>query len=287
MKTVAIALLTAALTLAGCATTQTNEGVPAIALADGSTTRGGASGTTPAVKPAVLDLLDDSAFDEASPISEDPIADPLEPWNRVWFSFNDFLFLQVFKPIYTGYEMVVHEDIRAGLSNAWRNLKAPVRIVNSILQGEFAQAVVEFGRFIVNTTAGGLGLAEIVKPEDALVPMHLESADFGGTLAKWGVGEGIYLVWPFFGPSTVRDTFGIAGDTASSIGFWVAKPIGSVSNMLNYSTDGGLRFNSLGRTIKGYEALTKAAIEPYTSVRDAYVKLRRHNALPASQNASW
>jgi len=227
------------------------------------------------------DFLDDSAFDDANLISEHPIADPLEGWNRMWFAFNDVLWLDVFKPVYHGYETVVHEDIRSGLSHALDNLKAPVRIVNSVLQLEFAQAMVEFGRFLINTTFGGGGLLEIVPPEKALVPINLASADFGGTLARWGVGEGLYIIWPVIGPSTLRDSAGFVGDTVASAPFWLTKPTGPVSPWITYPTTSTLYFNRAGGMIKGYETLTKAAIEPYTSLRDAYVKMRRNALLPA------
>jgi phospholipid-binding lipoprotein MlaA len=221
------------------------------------------------------EVLDDSAFDDATPDSNERIADPLEPWNRMWFAFNDFTYMNIIKPVYKGYAFVVPEMLRAGLSNAHRNLKAPIRIANSILQLEFPQAVVEFGRFVVNTAAGGAGLAEIVKPEAALVPINLAAADFNGTLAKWGMGEGAYIVWPILGPSTVRDTIGMGGDMVAGISFWITKPVGPVENMIGYCVSYGLGFNNFGAVLGSYETLTKMAIEPYASLRDAYVKLRR------------
>jgi phospholipid-binding lipoprotein MlaA len=223
------------------------------------------------------DILDDSDFDEGNPVSEERVPDPLEVWNRMWFGFNDFFYLRIMKPVYTVYTAVVHEDIRSGLGNAMRNLEAPVRIVNSLLQLEFAQAVVEFGRFVVNSTVGGLGLAEIVPPEKALVPIHLESANFGSTLAKWGFGEGMYLVWPVLGPSTLRDTFGLAGDAAAGLSFWAAE-LGDLSPLVDYGVTGTLLFNEYAGVIDQYETLTQAAVEPYISMRDAYIKIRR-NAL--------
>lgn len=229
--------------------------------------------------PADSDLLDDSDFDTV-PGNKEIISDPLEPWNRMWFTFNDFIYTNIFKPVYRAYEFVTPDDLRSGLSNALRNLQAPIRIVNSILQLEFAQAVVEFGRFIVNTTVGGLGLAEIVKPEAALTPIHLDSANFAGTLAKWGMGEGAYLVWPILGPSTVRDTFGMAGDMLASVPFWATRPVGPMDPMLDYGVTGGLNFNELGDVLDNYENITRSAIEPYVSLRDAYVKLRRSGATP-------
>jgi phospholipid-binding lipoprotein MlaA len=212
-------------------------------------------------------------------VSEERVPDPLEVWNRIWFGFNDFFYLKIMKPVYTGYKAVVHEDIRSGLDNAMRNLEAPVRIVNSLLQLEFAQAVVELGRFIVNSTVGGLGLAEIVPPEKALVPIHLESANFGSTLAKWGFGEGLYLVWPVLGPSTLRDSFGLAGDAAASPSFW-ATEFGNLPPRVDYGVTGALLFNSHISVIDQYEMLTQAAVEPYISMRDAYIKMRRNALLP-------
>ena len=59
-------------------------------------------------------------------------------------------------------------------------------------------------RFVVNTTVGVLGLAD---PAGAIGLREVE-ADFGQTLAVWGVPEGAYLELPGFGPSTTRDALG-------------------------------------------------------------------------------
>lgn len=151
----------------------------------------------------------------------------------------------------------------------------PVRFVNNVLQGKIPQAVVELGRFIVNTTAGMGGFIDITKRNKVLVPMDPQGADFGQTLAHWGVGEGIYLVWPVFGPSTVRDTVGSIGDLAASPLWWAAEPVGPVDFWPVLATGAGLRFNDIGSTIDAYEAVTKGAVEPYVAARDAYVKYRR------------
>ena len=226
---------------------------------------------------SVTQQAEQESFDEFDDpaIADTHIADPFEPWNRMWFHFNDFLLLQVLKPLHAGYSAITPKDMRTGLSNAANNLQAPIRIVNSVLQGEFAQAVVEFGRFLVNSTAGIGGLAVIVPEEDALVPINLRNANFGGTLATWGVGEGFYLVWPLFGPSTARDTVGIVGDTVAYPLFWASEPRGGLDPLVAFSISGGLRFNSIDQTIKAYEALTKSALEPYVAVREAYVNSRR------------
>ena len=87
-------------------------------------------------------------------------ADPFESWNRVWFGFNDTLMRHVLDPAYRGYSHIVPEKVRGGISHFRENLKAPVRFVNHLLQGEFAQAGVEIGRFIINSCTS-LGFADV------------------------------------------------------------------------------------------------------------------------------
>lgn len=215
------------------------------------------------------DFFDDTVETEVS------IADPFEPWNRVWFNVNDFLLLQVFKPLHKGYSAITPKEIRSGISNAADNIQAPIRIVNSVLQGEFAQGMVELGRFIVNSTAGFAGVVVIIPEQDALVPINLHTANFDGTLSKWGFGQGFYLVWPIFGPSSARGTFGIVGDTVAHPIFWATEPVGSMSSTTALSISAGLRFNDMGTTIQAYEALTKSALEPYVAVREAYINAKR------------
>lgn len=218
---------------------------------------------------------EDSFFEDYGEEHDFTVSDPLEPWNRFWFSFNDFLLLKLVKPLYSAYEFVTPQELRSGLSNVLYNGQAPIRIANRVLQGEFAQAWVELGRFIVNSTVGFGGLINVAQKDKPLVPMNEGTADFGQTLAKWGVGEGIYLVWPIFGPSTARDTVGLVGDYAASPFFWLVEPVGQVPFWTGLGVGAGLRFNNMKGVIDTYETLTKSAVEPYVAARDAYVKYRR------------
>lgn len=195
------------------------------------------------------------------------IPDPIEGWNRAMFSFNDTIIEYVAKPAYKGYEFVTPRFMRTGLKNFFHNAAFPVRFVNNILQGRGRAAGVEMSRFILNTTAGVGGLFDVAKHHKPIVPV--EDEDMGQTLGVWGFGEGFYIVWPLMGPSTVRDTFGMAGDyflhPASYIRPW---ELGVGVKAVNV-------FNDLDETLDLYDTLKHAAIEPYSSVRDAYVQYRR------------
>ncbi len=131
-------------------------------------------------------------------------SDPLEGFNRAMYTFNDNLDVYVLKPVAKGYRAVLPGPVRTGVSNFFGNLHDPVIALNNLLQGKFENAVSDAWRFVANTTVGIYGLFDVAS-ELGLEKHH---EDFGQTLGKWGAGEGVYVVWPFFGPSTLRDTGG-------------------------------------------------------------------------------
>ena len=99
------------------------------------------------------------------------IADPFEPWNRFWFGFNDIFYMYVADPAYKAWEAITPHQLRKGLHNFWHNLLFPVRFINNLLQLRFKEAGVEFGRFIINTTAGVGGLVDVAKNKKTIVPV--------------------------------------------------------------------------------------------------------------------
>ncbi len=130
--------------------------------------------------------------------------DPLEPVNRFFFGFNEILNDYLLGPVARGYNAVLPDFMRDGISNFLSNIKGPVVLANDLLQGEFSRAWDTSARMVVNTTAGVAGFIDVAdrlgfKPHDE---------DFGQTLGAWGLGEGFYLVLPIFGPSNPRDAFG-------------------------------------------------------------------------------
>ena len=221
-----------------------------------------------------------AAGDEFDDYDSEPvrsIADPLEPWNRFWFHFNDIFFTYVARPAYRGWEAVTHEDIRSGLKNFWHNAMFPIRFVNNILQFRFKEAGVEFGRFIINTTTSA-GFANVAKDKKTIVPVDPSGEDFGQTLGYWGVGHGIYIVWPFLGPSSLRETVGFAGDMFADPLFYLSPwPVyyeTTLPDELGLAIKSGLYFNALDGKLDTYEAMKGAAVDPYIATREAWVKYR-------------
>ena len=198
------------------------------------------------------------------------IADPLQPWNRMWYHFNDKAYFWMFKPMAQGYRVVVPEGFRVCFSNFYTNATAPVRIFNNLFQLKFEYFFKEFARFLINTTVGFVGFRDCAKDCYGIKP-HDE--DFGQTLGHYGIGHGIYLVWPFLGPSSARDTIGKGADSVLSF-TGILSPVD-----LEVPVWVGLKtheiVNEISLRIGAYEAIKEAAIDPYIAIRDGYAQRRK------------
>lgn len=197
------------------------------------------------------------------------VADPVAPWNRLMFRFNDKLYFGVLKPVAEGYKSITPTPVRLGVKNFFDNLTAPIRVLNCLLQGKIFSAEMELTRFIINSTAGILGVRDTAA-ETFLFPKPSEE-DLGQTLAVYGIGNGCYLVWPLLGPSTLRDSVGNFGDRFLNPVTHIDLSAAGVAGITAFET-----VNETSFRIGDYEAVKEAAIEPYEAVRDAYLQYRRN-----------
>jgi len=198
------------------------------------------------------------------------IPDPLAPVNKVMFHFNDKLYFWALKPVTQLYSHIIPEDFRIVFGNAYDNLWAPARFVNNLLQLRFKSAGNELIRFLFNSVAGIGGLTDFAK--DAF-GIKKQEADFGQTLGHYGIGHGFYLVLPFFGPSSLRDGIGLAGDRFMYPLSYVSSSdltFGESVEIFAHET-----VNDTSFKIGDYESFKEAAIDPYVSMRDAFLQYRQ------------
>ena len=197
------------------------------------------------------------------------LRDPLEGLNRFIFRFNDKAYYWVIKPAAQGYNRIAPFPIRKGIRNFFNNLEFPVRFVNCLLQGKGTGAGVEISRFMMNSTVGVIGIWDPARQIFHLEPFS-ESMD--QTLGHYGVGNGFYIVLPFLGPSTLRDSIGLVGD-----GF--LKPVSYIDPyLLSLSVSGYKNLNAISFKLGDYESLNEAAIDPYSAFKDAYLKYMKYQA---------
>ncbi|MEA3347545.1 MAG: VacJ family lipoprotein [Pseudomonadota bacterium] len=212
--------------------------------------------------------VDDSCGDEFSEYDEvESFSDPLEGMNRVFFTFNDTLRRWFLEPTARGYRKVTPNMFRTGLLNFFNNLLEPTRVINCLLQGRFTAAGETFLRFALNSTAGVGGLMDPATFDG----MKSHEYQFTSTLAHYGAGSGSYLILPLFGPSDIRGTFGLAGDTLASPLFYVTR--GDLLAAL--AVKGSNAINRTSFKLGEYEKLISGSLDPYIAVRDAYVQHQR------------
>ena len=191
--------------------------------------------------------------------------DPWEPFNRKVHTFNNAVDRGVARPLATAYTHVVPRFARTGISNFFSNLRAPVTITNQLLQGRGADAWDSLGRFLMNSTLGIGGLFD--PASKAMVPRRNE--DFGQTLGACGWRRSRYVELPFFGPRTVRDVFGLAGDIPLS-------PIRRVEEDKIRIGLQGLQLVDTRAQLLAIDDLRDTAVDEYALVRDAWMQRRNY-----------
>lgn len=206
--------------------------------------------------------------DETKPEPKLTVNDPLEPFNRVMFQFNDGVYRHVLTPVARGYRDVVPEDLRTAFGNFFHNLGTPLRVLAAVLQADFDTVGCEIYRFATNTTVGVLGFGDPAKDLLDLPPPSDE--DLGQTLGAWGVGHGFYLVLPLLGPSSLRDTAGMVGGWYADPFYTYVEPLELTLGLytLEFTNDYSFR-------VGDYESLVDAAVDPYVAMRDFYIKYRQ------------
>jgi phospholipid-binding lipoprotein MlaA len=193
--------------------------------------------------------------------------DPWEPFNRSVFEFNEGLDKYLLKPIVAAYRFILPEIVRDGIYNFFSNYSDIYTALQNLLQGKPDLAFNDLMRVAVNTLFGLGGLMDVATPGG--LPKHKE--DWGQTFGVWGVPSGPYLVLPFFGPSTIRDTFGTAADLETDYLFKYIPDVG-----LRNSITGLRVINARNTFYEAGDLLDGAALDKYSFIRDAYLQRREY-----------
>jgi len=222
-------------------------------------------------------LLGSLAGCASPPSPDDPDAvadyneahDPAEPTNRVIYAFNDGLDTVILRPAAQAYRFLVPEPVRGGVHNMLSNLGTPAQLSNDMLEGRPRRAGDTTMRFLINSTVGVLGIFDVAKGWG--YPDH--DADFGMTLALWGLPEGPFLFLPVFGPSNPRDAVGLGVNAALDPFTWVGQ--GVAVKALDWSRFAINGLDQRERHLEDVDNVKKTALDPYATFRSLY---RQHRA---------
>jgi len=190
--------------------------------------------------------------------------DPFEPYNRVAFKFNDKLDQVALKPTAQLYSHLP-SFVQTGVGNFFGNLNDAWTAVNNFLQGKIEDGVSDVMRVAFNSTFGIAGLIDF--GSEAGLTKHRE--DFGQTLGVWGVHAGPYVVLPFLGSSTLRDTVVLPVEFAGDPWTRYVSPVSDRN--IGYA----VRLVDRRAALLGASSLLEdAALDRYEFVRDAYMQRR-------------
>jgi phospholipid-binding lipoprotein MlaA len=195
--------------------------------------------------------------------THEQVKDPLERVNRWTYKFNDTVDRAVLYPLASAYRDGVPQFVRVRVANFFGNLYSPIVIANDLLQGKVNQAGSDTSRLILNSVFGVAGLFDVATSWGH----QRHDEDFGQTLGVWGVGPGWYIVWPFLGPSTARDSVGWLAD-------YQIDPVWYLDDLsLRYSL-AGLRVIDERSRLPSPEKIEEISIDPYLFTREAYIQRR-------------
>ncbi len=195
-------------------------------------------------------------------------SNPRDPWedaNRKVLVFNQKIDAWVLKPVAQGYDAVAPTPVRIGVSNVFANVEDVWIGINNLLQGKPAASANDFGRVAINLTLGIFGVFDVASE----LGLDKHDEDFGQTLGVWGVKDGPFVMLPFFGPRTLRDSGALVVDTlANPLGYIPAIPVRNVSRGLKLISE-------RADLLSAEKALDDAALDYYSYLRDFYLNRRK------------
>ncbi len=191
--------------------------------------------------------------------------DPFEGYNRAMYRFNDGFDEAIAKPVASAYQSVIPAPVRDRVRNFFSNIADLFIGFNNLIQGKPEETMTDWARFAFNSTFGLFGIHDIASE----IGLEKHNEDFGQTFGRWGIGDGPYIVWPFLGPSTLRDSVGLAFDFS-------VDPVSRYPVVRERNSAIAVRVTSQrADLLDASSLLEQAALDKYVFLRDAYLQRRR------------
>jgi phospholipid-binding lipoprotein MlaA len=193
--------------------------------------------------------------------------DPLEPANRAITIASTALILYAASPVADVYRLLIPLFVRDRARDFGANLLWPRNLAANLLQAKWRAAGTETARFGINTT---IGLGGLWDPAWRWWSIEPAPEDFGQVFGAWGWRRSTFLVLPFYGPSTLRDAFGLIPDTLLDPATY-RFPVSYV-----------LAWNELADAIPAYELFVASSFDPYDDARIVWTLNREEEIADAS-----
>jgi phospholipid-binding lipoprotein MlaA len=189
------------------------------------------------------------------------VDDPLEKLNRAVFDTNTALDDRFIKPLAEAYRAIAPPFVRDRIRSVIDNLAEPRIFVNDLLQWRANAAGITSARFFINTIIGLGGMFDLATTQG----FPKQMGDFGQTLYTWGVDDGPYVVLLFFGPSNIRDAFGLGVDLFTTPPALVISGHAATTTQFAVGTADGIDLRS--RNIETLDEIKASAIDYYAHMK--------------------
>lgn len=193
--------------------------------------------------------------------------DPLEPTNRFFYRVNNALDEAILAPAARAYRAVLPGAVQTGIHNLLGNMSTPVALTNNMLEGKPRRSGNDFMRLVINTTVGVGGIFDVAKSWG----WPANDADFGLTMALWGVPSGPFLFLPVLGPSNPRDATGFGADIGLDP---FTYPSGGAWRAFGWSRYGVSAVDARAQHLDDIAQIKKTALDPYATFRSLYQQVR-------------
>lgn len=197
-------------------------------------------------------------------------SDPWESYNRSMFTFNDTVDQALLKPVASGYDQLMPDPAQNCVRNIFNNLGDVWSAANSFLQARGHDFFNTLGRVLFNTTMGLGGCIDVASMNGS----KRIANDFGVTLGVWGLDTGPYVVLPFLGSSTLRDSAATVGTFAAGVS--ATTPIFAIDEVpVRNSVLGLYIVDTRANLLDADELVNEIALDRYSFIRDAYLQRRK------------
>ena len=211
--------------------------------------------------------FEDDVFDEDGGAEDEAIYDPIEPLNRLVWSFNEKLYDNVMDPVARGYSKVLPEPLRIVIKNFFSNLTEPISLISSAAQNNKEKVDRSIGRFLINST---LGIGGLLDPARKIFNIKKANEDFDQALGYHNVPTGAYIMLPIFGPTTTR---GIVGKISQV--FLTPEFVFGIDILKTAGARSGEMVNEISFNLGQKKELDSFALDSYTSLKDYYIQRRK------------
>ncbi len=209
-------------------------------------------------------LVSGCASNNAATPSQDAMEqDPLESFNRAVHQLNYTVDGAILRPAAMIYRGIVPEKGRELVTNFLDNLYTPVVFANSVLQLDPENSFASFWKFTLNSTVGIGGIFNVAAETD----LRVRHADFGQTLAVYGMDSGPYVVLPIIGPCNGRDTVGRIGDAFMN-------PFNYVDSGFSIAMWTATAIDKRSTNMKLLDDIYGSSLDPYATFRSGYTQKR-------------